>query len=71
MAEARGILKSNPMPINVMVMFSREIPMYKMMIRTAAIPYAILSLRIYTSSQELNLIVLCKEFLSFRSYYMV
>jgi hypothetical protein len=71
MAEARGILKSNPMPINVMVMDSKEIPMYKIMIRTAAIPYAILSLRIYTSSQELNLVVLCKEFLPVSSCYRV
>jgi hypothetical protein len=69
MAEARGILISNPMPINVMVMDSKEIPMYKIMIRTAAIPYAILSLRIYTSSQELNLVILCKEFLPVRSCY--
>lgn len=69
MAEAIGILISNPMPINVMVMDSKEIPMYKIMIRTAAIPYAILSLRICTSSQELNLVILCKEFLPLRSCY--
>jgi hypothetical protein len=69
MAEARGILMSKPMPISVMVMDSKEIPVYKIMIRTAAIPYAILSLRICTSSQELNLVILCKEFLPLSSCY--
>jgi hypothetical protein len=50
-------------------MDSKEIPMYKIMIRAAAIPYAIFSLRICTSSQELNLVFLRKEFLPLRSCY--